>query len=51
MVFKRHKILFTLIITAALAAAITVAVFISNGEREGSYKGTLVWTNNQEVAA
>lgn len=49
MVFKRHKILVTILITLVLAAAITAAIFITTGEREGSYKGTLVWSNNQEV--
>ncbi|MDF2802786.1 MAG: hypothetical protein K0S61_2689 [Anaerocolumna sp.] len=51
MVFKRHKILVTVIVTLCLAAAITAAIFITNGERDGSYRGTLVWTNDQEEAA
>lgn len=50
MVFRRHKVLFAVIITFILAAAITAAIFISNGESKGSYKGTLVYTNHQEVA-
>lgn len=50
MVFRRHKVLFAVIITFILAAAITAAILISNGKGEGTYKGTLVFTNHQEVA-
>ncbi|MFV0341560.1 MAG: hypothetical protein ACK5JH_01520 [Anaerocolumna sp.] len=51
MVFKRHKILFIVMFTVVLAAAITAAIFISNADRKGGYKGTLVWMYDQEVAA
>lgn len=51
MVFKRHKIVFALVMTLVLAVAVTAAIFVTRKEREDNYKGTLVWTYNQEVAA
>lgn len=51
MILKKHKILYAAIIILVMAAAITTVLYMTNKDREGDYKGTLVYSTEYEVAA